>query len=787
MSEIHDMPQSLSWVRGVPEEKAKVAFIGTMHTVQYMAALPQGEFNKNLSDITKSINFIYSQCKAKRETLDATQMASLAIIQEKLQRAAGSDSHAVKRAAREIHALGVGFKVALHKNVPREAVYKLSSEQLKIMSTRDFWECMVDVVKDPKIEHIDVEGQGRFSRQQLETLVHLEVSTAPSKLRKFVEKLSKTLLFVNDCNESNYSLLHQHIIAGRKDLIEEDLRNIQVDTPDKNGLTALQWASFLGDVSIAKTLIQAGADLNKGDRPPLLQAAIAGDLRMAQFLLKEGANPRLDEAFLCAIHSQNIDAMQYFIDRGADIQAKDNFGIGAISHAAFSNNLDAMKFLLERGVDVNEQDKNGRCALYHAASIGNKDAVQLLLKCGARLDVQDAAGFTPLLLSALSGQLEVFQMLLRAGANPDIVTKDGDVLLYLLQTKRPEHWKIMRQLVLVKSSFHIERFAQKLKATKLLTHVFSLRGTANIGGQKIPFEFGQREIAAAKMAKSCPAPLQEALEFAAEQNSHSPQETLERIKQGKPTCILTGYSDRNVGHAATVLVQGELFMLCDRGRSFSAPLLVHKFDPSKLNEQTIEQLRALAYMPKKEYLNFVSNELPKMLSFEQAPNEKAIIELLGIPNQTVSNCTWASTEGIVKALFLFKELGGTQLPTDDSQKQQLKNSLEVIFSNWQIAVGMDFLEKGIKKGLDTRLLRQSFISLWMAKTLKQKVFTPDQAQKLVEIEKDFLKTQSKAESMRFRTLKAFYANKIIAESLREIQETMSTLLLIFSSLKPLQK
>lgn len=82
--------------------------------------------------------------------------------------------------------------------------------------------------------------------------------------------------------------------TGNRDVLKEHLeRGIAVDLKDKDGLTALTWASLLGQQECAALLIRHGADVNTRDgrgNTPLHAAALLGRTQSANLLLTHGAD-----------------------------------------------------------------------------------------------------------------------------------------------------------------------------------------------------------------------------------------------------------------------------------------------------------------------------------------------------------------------------------------------------------------------------------------------------------------------------------------------------------------
>ncbi|RYP75956.1 hypothetical protein DL771_002028 [Monosporascus sp. 5C6A] len=80
------------------------------------------------------------------------------------------------------------------------------------------------------------------------------------------------------------------------------------------------------------------------------------------------------------------------LDRGADIEAKNNIGYTPLLGAAFEGYETVVKLLLDRGADIEAEDKSGITSLLWAADKGHKTVVELLLDKGADIKVKDESG-----------------------------------------------------------------------------------------------------------------------------------------------------------------------------------------------------------------------------------------------------------------------------------------------------------------------------------------------------------------------------------------------------------
>jgi ankyrin repeat protein len=72
--------------------------------------------------------------------------------------------------------------------------------------------------------------------------------------------------------------------------------------------------------------------------------------------------------------------------------------------------------LLDRGADINAKDNNGVTALHDAVRGGHKTTVELLIAEGANVNALSTDSGTPLEIAINSGQEEIAELLRKAGA-----------------------------------------------------------------------------------------------------------------------------------------------------------------------------------------------------------------------------------------------------------------------------------------------------------------------------------------------------------------------------------
>jgi len=180
------------------------------------------------------------------------------------------------------------------------------------------------------------------------------------------------------------------------------------NTVDADGTTALHHAVQRADTDTVRALIRDGANVNAKNRygiAPLQIAAIAGNAAIVEQLLQSGADP-------------NTATPE---------------GETALMAAARTGDPSSVRMLVTRGADVNAREGwKGQTALMWAAAENNVAAMKVLLEAGAEIDARSKSGaFTPLLFAVRAGHIEACRLLLDAGVNVNEPMIDGTSPLVL--------------------------------------------------------------------------------------------------------------------------------------------------------------------------------------------------------------------------------------------------------------------------------------------------------------------------------------------------------------------
>jgi ankyrin repeat protein len=240
-----------------------------------------------------------------------------------------------------------------------------------------------------------------------------------------------------------------------------------VNAPQADGTTALDWAARWNDTEMADLLIAAGANVKAANRfgaTALSLACTNGSASMIERLLKAGEDPNAviseagDTVLMLAARAGKPDAVKTLLDDRADVNKTNAQGQTPLMWAVAEKNAAAAKVLIEHGADVNAQTHKlppptmfqtifsapfpagGMTALLYAARQNDLESAGILLGAGANVKENAADGSSPLLVAAINEHYAMAKYLLEHGADPNATDDKGRGPLYAAIDMRNLEW-----------------------------------------------------------------------------------------------------------------------------------------------------------------------------------------------------------------------------------------------------------------------------------------------------------------------------------------------------------
>jgi ankyrin repeat protein len=219
--------------------------------------------------------------------------------------------------------------------------------------------------------------------------------------------------------------------------------------------TALMWAAANGQGSMARLLVERGADLDAKTATDLMTPLVSAEPRA------QPRSPGGMTALMFASREGCLDCVAAMVEKGASIDLPDPEGVTPLLWAIWNTRFDVAKYLIEHGANVNRWDWWGRTPLYLAVDYvtlphGGRpdqpsldqtlaiDIVKLLLEKGADpnsqlkmtaplratgndrgLDPMLSPGTTPLIRAAKAMDAESMKALLDRGADISLTNSRG--------------------------------------------------------------------------------------------------------------------------------------------------------------------------------------------------------------------------------------------------------------------------------------------------------------------------------------------------------------------------
>lgn len=138
--------------------------------------------------------------------------------------------------------------------------------------------------------------------------------------------------------------------------------------------------------------------------------------------------PGTDDSFVDAIVEHDFDKLDLLMAKypGFCKEVRPE-GRGLVLMSILNGSIETLQYFVEKGCDVNDSDSKGLTALQAAAELQDPELVGYLLSKGAEVDKPNILGNSPLFraVSSYRGDDAVVKLLVEKGANPKLQNKEG--------------------------------------------------------------------------------------------------------------------------------------------------------------------------------------------------------------------------------------------------------------------------------------------------------------------------------------------------------------------------
>jgi ankyrin repeat protein len=197
---------------------------------------------------------------------------------------------------------------------------------------------------------------------------------------------------------------------------------------------------FLNDV-IAPLVINSsekGKTNNNLHKKEIENCCVENLFNILNYLIEnKAANIKTKNQFLLlASKNGHQDIVNLLLERGIDINQKDEDGRNALHLASWYGHQETVQLLIENRIDIKQTDEFGLNALHLASRYGHSVIVQILIKKGMDIRQKDSLfGQNALHWASEGGHGEIVQLLINEGIDINQTNEDGENAIRLAYEK----------------------------------------------------------------------------------------------------------------------------------------------------------------------------------------------------------------------------------------------------------------------------------------------------------------------------------------------------------------
>ncbi|XP_022782934.1 serine/threonine-protein phosphatase 6 regulatory ankyrin repeat subunit A-like [Stylophora pistillata] len=241
------------------------------------------------------------------------------------------------------------------------------------------------------------------------------VDTVSAILNYSIDKLDSVIAFSikigwnasRFAGKSIYTVLRQRDSKDHRQIsefVEKVIKHFQ-------GQSLLHLAEKRGQVEHVRRLLDCGEDVN---------------FRMPDYLALR------ETPLMLAASFNEVDVVEFLVERGASLELEDNRGFTALHHAAMGGKSENILRLIQLGCNVSKVDHKESSGMHLAAKNGHTEAVRLLLEHGANVKIANCIFMIPFTLAVKNGHLKTIKLLLKNGCDFIVVNDEAGRLPFAM-------------------------------------------------------------------------------------------------------------------------------------------------------------------------------------------------------------------------------------------------------------------------------------------------------------------------------------------------------------------